>query len=53
MKYNFQAVFALLVLILMSLAPASAYGAGARTHSVTYHNHTPRAHTHGSHARRG
>jgi hypothetical protein len=53
MKQNFQ-ITAFLVLVLMSLVPAHASATktpdGARTHSQTYHNRTPTAHTHGTQA---
>ena len=49
-------IAAFLFLALIALAPASAYAAGAtrgaHTHSQTYHDRTPRVHTHGSHPHR-
>ena len=56
MKTIYQVAFALLFLILTTLAPASAYAAGTsgsmHTHSQTYHDRTPRVHFHASHPHR-
>ncbi|HEY5055620.1 MAG TPA: hypothetical protein VII58_05630 [Acidobacteriaceae bacterium] len=52
MKTHLQAVFAAFALLLAVLAPASAlaeHSAGTHSHTASYHDRTPVAHTHGSH----
>ena len=53
MKFPYQVALASLVSILVILAPASAYALkatnGPHTRSQTYHDRTPKVHTHGSH----
>jgi hypothetical protein len=58
MKTHLQAVFAAFALFFVALAPVSAYAdhsAGAHSHTASYHDRTPVAHTHGEHGghRRG
>jgi len=56
MKYQFQVAIAILVLVGMSLLSVPAYatgGTGARRHTQTYHNRTPRARTRGGQSHHG
>jgi hypothetical protein len=55
MKLSLQVAFASVVSVLVALAPASAYARTsneAPTHTQTYHDRTPRVHTHGTHSHR-
>jgi hypothetical protein len=56
MKVLYQIALASLVFSLSILAPASAYASStetsARPHELTYHDRTPRVHTHGTHSHR-
>jgi hypothetical protein len=56
MKSTLQIVFASLLVVLMASVTASAYAlspmGGHHVRSQTYHDRTPKAHTHGSHPHR-
>jgi hypothetical protein len=56
MKSTLQIVFASLLVVLMASVTASAYASspmgGHHVRSQTYHDRTPKAHTHGSHPHR-
>jgi len=56
MKLILQVAFASLVFVLGVLVPASAYASRtsneAPTRTQTYHDRTPRVHTHGTHSHR-
>jgi hypothetical protein len=53
MKYHFQVILASWVVLLTVLVPVSAYASrtpgSTHTRSQTYHDRTPKAHTHGAH----
>jgi hypothetical protein len=57
MKLNIHLTHAFLLVAVMTLVPASAYAlrmsGGGHPRSQTYHDRTPRVHSHGSHPRRG
>jgi hypothetical protein len=57
MKLNIHLTCAFLLVAVMTLVPASAYALGmsdgGHPHSQTYHDRTPKVHSHGSHPHRG
>ncbi|HWG18313.1 MAG TPA: hypothetical protein VN678_10650 [Acidobacteriaceae bacterium] len=53
MKKHFQAVFAVFALLAAMLAPVSAvaeHSGETHSHTASYHDRTPVAHTRGSHS---
>ena len=54
MKVLYQIAFASLVFGSLAVVPASAYASqtvnSVHTHSLTYHDRTPKVHMHGSHS---
>jgi hypothetical protein len=57
MKLNIHLTRAFLLIAVLTLVPASAYASGrsggAHPRSQTYHDRTPKVHSHGSHPHRG